>query len=383
MKLGLKAFETSLDGFFHKNEGEIPGLAVIIRNSQGVLFNKTYGVQDRETGEALRKDAIYPVASQSKTFTAIAVLKLVEQGQLDLDQDLTEYLSEPSHAVMKGITLRDALAHKTGFVGFWPKESSITTDELRQMEITDDHFEDNPRYSNGMYAQLGLVVENASGMSFQDFVQTEILDKHGIEGVYPSYGLIPESAHKRIAKGYNDHPNAPDECKVEQHQDAQAGTPACGVFATTAGISDFYHKIFSGQVFSKEFMDHVKLLDREHIFHGLGISLLPSGEKTLGEFGDNPLHIEGHDIGNIMGHAGSQNGYVSDTRYNEHTGLTVSVVRTRSDEEPWDDDHYIDLDTRLGPKVIIQSAFQEILDNPKVPEVELKNKFYQTPNSPT
>lgn len=361
---GLRAFETWADGFFQQHKDGIPGLGIIVRNAQGVLLQKTYGVQNRDTGEALRTDAIYPVASQSKTFTAVAVLKLAERGQINLDANITDYLPNLTHPDMEGVSVRDALAHNTRFsgfkddyTGFWPLKDNMTTEELVAKEVTDDDFVDTPQYSNAMYAQLGILIENASGVPYRDFIQKEIIEKHGLKDVYATYDLVPDAIKSRIADGYNDY-TADPALKTERHQDAGVGAPACGVYASAAGISDFYHKLFSGEMFSRAFTEQAKIFDRENGFHGLGITMVSGADPKLGEV-DNPLHITGHDVGDILGHAGSQNGYSSETRYNPATGLTVSVVRTSCDEE-----HFAEMDQKMGPKKVIRAAYQTILDHP-------------------
>src|SRR2546429_9436057 len=95
---------------------DVAGLSVCVRDNKGVIFNKAYGVHDKISGAPLKKDAIFPVASQTKTFTAVALLKLVLDSKIGLDDKLVSYLPQFSHPLLDQVTLRDALSHQTRFV---------------------------------------------------------------------------------------------------------------------------------------------------------------------------------------------------------------------------------------------------------------------------
>ena len=95
---------------------EVAGLSVCVRDNKGVIFNKAYGVHEKISGAPLKKDAIFPVASQTKTFTAVALLKLVLDSKIGLDDKLVSYLPQFSHPLLDQVTLRDALSHQTRFV---------------------------------------------------------------------------------------------------------------------------------------------------------------------------------------------------------------------------------------------------------------------------
>src|SRR5437870_9108907 len=142
---------------------EVAGLSVCVRDNKGVIFNKAYGVHDKISGAPLKKDAIFPVASQTKTFTAVALLKLVLDSKIGLDDKLVSYLPQFSHPLLDQVTLRDALSHQTRFVpGFSGDDdgassstpvpgaddvASLSTDELRALDITTAKFSDKNEYS--------------------------------------------------------------------------------------------------------------------------------------------------------------------------------------------------------------------------------------------
>lgn len=80
---------------------DVAGLSVCVRGNKGMIFNKAYGVHDKISGAPLQKDAIFPVASQTKTFTAVALLKLVLDSKISLEDKLVSYLPQFSHPLLE------------------------------------------------------------------------------------------------------------------------------------------------------------------------------------------------------------------------------------------------------------------------------------------
>jgi CubicO group peptidase (beta-lactamase class C family) len=135
---------------------DVAGLSVCIRGNEGAIFNKAYGVHDKISGAPLQKDAIFPVASQTKTFTAVALLQLVLDSKIRLEDKLVSHLPQFSHPLLDLVTLRDALSHQTRFVpGFSGDDdgasfstpvsgdddgASLSTYELRGLDITTAKF---------------------------------------------------------------------------------------------------------------------------------------------------------------------------------------------------------------------------------------------------
>src|SRR6185503_4475869 len=133
-------------------------------------------VHDKTSCAHLKNDAIFPVASQTKTFTAVALLQLVLKSKIGLEDKLVSYLPQFSHPLLDQVTLRDALSHQTRFMpGFSGNDegapsstpvsedddgASLSADELRALDITTAKFSDKNEYSNDMYSLLGLIIED-------------------------------------------------------------------------------------------------------------------------------------------------------------------------------------------------------------------------------
>jgi CubicO group peptidase (beta-lactamase class C family) len=100
--------------------GEVPGLSIAIINNNKVVYHEVFGVANSETNEPVTKQSMFEGASLSKPIFAYFVLKMAEEGTLDLDKPLHEYQPHPgiapeSQEAYKTITARMALAHQTGF----------------------------------------------------------------------------------------------------------------------------------------------------------------------------------------------------------------------------------------------------------------------------
>ena len=296
------------------------GLSVCVRGNEGVIFNGAYGMHDKISGAPLQNDAIFPVASQTKTFTAVAVLKLVLDGKISLEDKLVSHLPQFSHPLLDQVTLRDALSHQTRFVpGFSEGDdgaspstpvsgdddgASLSTDELRGLDITTAKFSDENDYSNDMYSLLGLIIEDVSGTPYCEYVRIEVIEKHNLGEIYTGLDDVPKIKRTRIPVGYSHGEEAP-------FYDFGGEMPCGGFLATPEAITNFYHALFSGQILPPA---TVKLMTTAiNDTYGLGVFSIPC--KT----------------GPVMGHSGSLAGQVCVAAHDARHGLTVAVTRMSND----------------------------------------------------
>ena len=127
----------------------VPGLSCAILNDSQVVYANTFGVKNRKTGEPLYQDTIFTGASLSKTIFAYTVMQLVEEGLLDLNRPLQEYLarplpSYPNYVDLEGderyrkITARMCLSHTTGFPNWrWFNEDNRLRFDFDPGELAD------------------------------------------------------------------------------------------------------------------------------------------------------------------------------------------------------------------------------------------------------
>lgn len=209
------ALEAFVDGMVEplmKNHNSPSGVVAIAREGE-VLFAKGYGHQDIEAGTPVDPArTLFRPGSVSKLFTWVAVMQLVEQGSVDLDTDINEYLESVRirETFAQPITLRHVLTHTAGFedgaLGYL-----IIDDPDRIMPLTESMARYQPSrvnppgaqtaYSNYATSLAGLVVENISGMPFAEYVREHIFDPLGMRRS-TFLEPLPDDLADHMAKSY-------------------------------------------------------------------------------------------------------------------------------------------------------------------------------------
>jgi CubicO group peptidase (beta-lactamase class C family) len=181
-----------LDGFvpMQLEREDIAGAVVLVVKDGAILFAKGYGYSDVEKKSPVTVDAtLFRPGSISKLFTWTAVMQLVEQGKLDLDRDVNEYLDFKIPAKFgKPITLRNIMTHTPGFeeqIKDLITEDAAPTATLRQhlvKHIPERIFPPGttPAYSNYGASLAGYIVERVSGRPFNDYVAENIFKPLGM-----------------------------------------------------------------------------------------------------------------------------------------------------------------------------------------------------------
>lgn len=212
-KVELTAF---IDGVMkvQMDNFKIPGAVISIVKDGNILFSKGYGHSNIETGSMVDPEtSMFRIASTTKLFTWTAVMQLVEQGKIDLDTDVNTYLKTVKipNTYSQPITMRNLMTHTAGFedggVGY-----EITTDPMKLpgsiSETLIKHMPARirpsgvmPAYSNYGAALAGQIIEDVSGLSYNDYIQKNIFDP--LEMKYATvHEPIPESLQPYVALGY-------------------------------------------------------------------------------------------------------------------------------------------------------------------------------------
>jgi CubicO group peptidase (beta-lactamase class C family) len=154
---------------------QIPGCAVMVRHDGKVVLAAGYGIANLEHGVRVTPQTVFQSGSLGKQFTAMAVMLLVEEKKLGLDDPVAKYLKVPD--TWSGITVRHLLTQTSG-LGDYPENFSLQQDhseeDLRQM-ITTQPLVFAPgekwSYSNLGYVSLGILIHEVSGEFYGDFLQ--------------------------------------------------------------------------------------------------------------------------------------------------------------------------------------------------------------------
>lgn len=170
-----------------RQDSHAPGLVYGIVANGRLVHVKGYGVQDLVRKRPVTPDSLFRIASMTKAFTALSILKLREEGKLALDDPAEKYVPE-----MRGwtyptkdsprIRIRDLLTHSAGFVDDNPwgdRQTPLPHADFTRMLAAGVPFSTAPgtayEYSNFGYALLGRIIANVSGMSYRHYVEQTIL----------------------------------------------------------------------------------------------------------------------------------------------------------------------------------------------------------------
>jgi len=189
------------------------GAAIAIVKDGEVIAERGYGYADAESGEPVDPSrTVFRVASVSKTFTALAIMQLVEQGKIDLNADILTYLPdlELDNPFDTPITVADLLTHQSGLQVRDPLTTDLHTDRDLYVSIEDyvrQHLPPVVRepgtaymYDNFGYLLLGLIVQQVSGMPYEDYIQEHVFAPLGMSS--SSY-LLQGDLLERLITGYD------------------------------------------------------------------------------------------------------------------------------------------------------------------------------------
>ena len=172
---------------------EVPGIALAVVKDGRVLLAKGYGV--RKLGDATPVDdrTLFGIASNTKAFTATALGILVEEGKLEWDAPVINYLPwfqmyDPF--VTRELTIRDLLVHRSGLglgagdLLWWPTSTYDRKEIARRLRYIkpETSFRSAYAYDNVLYSVAGEVIEAVSGQTWEDFVSSRILARVGMAG---------------------------------------------------------------------------------------------------------------------------------------------------------------------------------------------------------
>lgn len=183
-------------------EWNIPGMAVGIINDNEIIYAEGLGLRDIDKNLETTKDTLFAIGSASKSFTTLAIGILVDEGKLDLDTPIKKYM--PSFELNnkyteEHLTLRDMLCHRSGLPrhdALWYNSSFCRkelVDRLKYLEFSKD-FRETWQYNNLMYATVGYIIELVTGMTWEDFVKSRILEPLGMNNTNFSVDVSKKSA---------------------------------------------------------------------------------------------------------------------------------------------------------------------------------------------
>ena len=179
--LAQDSFATKIDDYIRTEmkAQQIPGVALAVVKDGNVALARGYGLANVEHQIPVKPETIFQSGSTGKQFTATAVMLLVEEGKLSLEDKLTKYFTDAPEA-WRDITVRHLLTHTSGMTDYPPDfdlRRDYTEDELFQrIKTIPLAFQPGEKwsYSNLAYVMLGILIRKVSGKFYGDFLQERV-----------------------------------------------------------------------------------------------------------------------------------------------------------------------------------------------------------------
>lgn len=200
--LSATAITSRVDSFVETEieRSAAPGIA-FARVENGEISAKGYGERIDGSGEQVTSETLFPIGSVTKSFTALAIMQLVEAGEVALDDPVSRHLPAFADSRASAITLRQLLNHTSGYSTVQGNSQHGNADaaSIGLVQYADQLARIAPanepgstwEYSNANYQILGAVIESVSGESYADYISTRIFTPLGMNNSVVHIGPAP------------------------------------------------------------------------------------------------------------------------------------------------------------------------------------------------
>lgn len=323
---------------------ELAGAVALVATKDRIISITPVGYADVSTKKPMKSDSIFWIASMSKPIAATAVMILVEEGKVSLDDSVRKYLpdfvpkimglaADGIHVVLEpprhSVTIRSLLSH-TGGITFRSSLETPTLDafplsvRVASYSLEPLMFEPGSdwSYSNAGINTAARIVEVVSGMKYEEFLQKRLFDPLGMKDTtfWPSHEQL-----NRLAKSYkaNESGNDLEEVSITQlhypldDHSHRYPMPAGGLFSTAADIARFCQMLLAGGVY-----DGKRLLTKVSIEEMSRNQVVDAPQKEIGDSGET----SGYGLGwytspsGLIEHSGA---YSTNMRVDPRRGLVL------------------------------------------------------------
>lgn len=305
---------------------KIAGASIAVVKGKDTIAVQGFGKASLELDVPTMPHAIYEIGSVTKQFTGAAVMQLVEQGKINLDDDVSKYLPNFNTQGRK-IKVRRLLDHTSGIKGYTEipefREIGLTKrpiDTLLKL-VSKKPFDFEPGeeqiYNNSAFFLAGQIIEKVSGMSYADYVQKNLFDKAGMKD---AHYCSESKVYSRKVEGYDMDSTGLVQKAPLSHVWPYAAGSLCSSAIDLVRWNEALHRdgTILGPAAYQEFIRGEKLNDGTPVGYGLGIGIYD-------RVGHRALH-----------HGGGINGFLSENLYFPNDSLSVVVLYNSTGEGPSD-----------------------------------------------
>jgi len=290
--------------------------SVLVAKGDYILATNAVGLADREHDVPNTLDTQFNLGSMNKMFTAVAIMQLVEQGKIGLNNTVSDYISDyPNRDVAEKVTIHHLLTHTSGMGDFF-YEIALQNSWRNHSEVIDylPLFVDDPllfepgtqsSYSNAGYIVLGLIIEKVSGQSYFDYIRDNIFIPCEM---FSSTYLESERTGAKVAIGYTSEGISNDDMRLLN------GCPAGGGYSTVYDLYNFSRALLAGELLSREYLE-----------------IMFKPRSSFPELGVNETYCyglmsRGYGQERMIGHGGGSPGVSSACFFFPDTGYFVIVL---------------------------------------------------------
>lgn len=232
---------------------------VLIARKGKIIYERAIGWADYLHRDSLKINSVFQLASVTKPFTATAILMLVEEGKLNLDQNVKEFFPNFPY---DGITVRLLLTHRSGMMNYVYFTDDIWKEKMKPMSNTDvmrliAEHKPNPyakpdkvfHYNNSNYMVLAAIIEKVSGKSYAEFMDERIFKPIGLKNTH----VYSTTAYPKIPADVIGHDRVWRRSVVQNFLDGPTGDK--GIYSTVHDLFLFDQALRKGKLISKQSQD--------------------------------------------------------------------------------------------------------------------------------
>lgn len=315
---------------------KVPGAALAVVKDGRVIYQKGYGYRDMANKLKVTPETIFAIGSDSKAFTGTDVGILVDEGKLDLDKPLRDYMPWfrfSDDYLTENVTLRDLLTHRTGVSR---NDAMLVNPDISRKEIV-ERIKYLPRtcpfrysflYNNLMYITTGLLIEEITGNTWEEFTQEKILTP--LEMKSTSFSIVDSQKNENHALPYRVIDN---EIKQIPFAVMDAVSPAGGINSNVIDMSHWLIMNLDGGKYKDKQIISEKMLKEVHSPQFIAGAVSQFEEMTAPAYGFG-WGISSYKGYNFIRHDGSIDGFEATVAMVPEEKLGVVVLTNNQSSCP-------------------------------------------------